>query len=86
MPDLVDLGDRLANRLGATVFAACTSAGSMLDLNTAAVHTLAQIDLVRRELATARAGRHSPGGLSNRAGATRWAIEHGLVEISTIQR
>jgi len=66
VPNLIYLGDRLANKLTDAAFAACTSVGSTLDLNTAAVHTLAQIDLVRAELDAKRADRTSPGGLTRR--------------------
>ena len=121
MPELVDLGSRLAAQLGDERSKELTAAEAMLDLN-AAAPTRGQIDLARKALA--RQARHTvPAGLTrrevevlrliaegratreiaeqlfissktadnhiqhiytklavtNRAAATRWAVEHEVV-------
>jgi DNA-binding CsgD family transcriptional regulator len=123
VPELADVGDRLAATLDEETLATRTSTGGGLGLNEAAAHALEEIELARQEIA-ARAREDRPGGLtrrqvevlrlvadglttreisaelfispktadhhiqhiytklglSNRAAATRWAIEHGLVD------
>ncbi|MEY2415735.1 MAG: hypothetical protein QOH53_1069, partial [Ilumatobacteraceae bacterium] len=125
VPELVDLGDRLAQQLGEEKSRQLTSAGALLDLNDAASYARQQIELARRAL-TRQARHTSPAGLTrrevevlrliaegratreiaaqlfissktadnhiqhiymklavtNRAAATRWAIEHELVSSS----
>ncbi|HVE18936.1 MAG TPA: LuxR C-terminal-related transcriptional regulator [Ilumatobacteraceae bacterium] len=122
VPELVDLGDRLAAQLGEERSKELTSAGATLDLNDSAAYAREQIEIARRTLI--RQARHTiPAGLTrrevdvlrliaegratreiaeqlfisaktadnhiqhiytklavtNRAAATRWAIEHELV-------
>jgi predicted ATPase/class 3 adenylate cyclase/DNA-binding CsgD family transcriptional regulator len=125
VPELVDLGDRLAQQLGEARSRQLTSAGALLDLNAAAAYAREQIGLARRAL-TRQAHHTIPAGLTrreievlrliaegratreiaaqlfissktadnhiqhiytklavtNRAAATRWAIEHELVSSS----
>jgi DNA-binding NarL/FixJ family response regulator len=128
VPELVDLGDRLAAQLGEERSKELTSAGAMLDLNDAAAYAREQIELARKALT--RQARHTiPAGLTrrevevlrliaegratreiaeqlfissktadnhiqhiytklavtNRAAATRWAVEHEVVN-STVAR
>ncbi|HEU4911433.1 MAG TPA: LuxR C-terminal-related transcriptional regulator [Actinomycetes bacterium] len=122
VPELADLGRRLAASLGAERSARLTSLGAAMDLNDAAVYAKDQIATARRELAP-DSDRARPGGLtrrevqvlraladgastreiserlfissktadhhiqhiytkigvSNRATATRWALEHALL-------
>ena len=122
VPELVDLGARLAQKLGDEKSLEFSQTGSALDLNGAASYAKHQIELARRVLQQrSTAGR--PGGLTrrevevlrlvadgrttgeiaarlfisaktadshiqhiytkihatNRAGATRWAFDHGVV-------
>jgi DNA-binding CsgD family transcriptional regulator len=122
VPELTELGERLARRLGAEPAADLRSSGALLDLNDAATWTLDELAAARRELRQ-RAGDARPAGLSrrevevlkllaagrttsdiatqlfissktadhhiqhiytkigasNRAAATRWALEHEIV-------
>jgi predicted ATPase/class 3 adenylate cyclase/DNA-binding NarL/FixJ family response regulator len=125
VPELVDLGGRLAAQLGEERSKELTSAGAMLDLNDAAAYAREQIELSRKALT--RQARHTiPAGLTrreievlrliaegratreiaeqlfissktadnhiqhiytklavtNRAAATRWAVEHEVVTIA----
>ena len=121
VPELTELGERLARRLGAAA-AELRSSGAALDLNDAAAWTLDELAAARRELRR-QAGDARPAGLSrreievlklvaagrttgdiatqlfissktadhhiqhiytkigasNRAAATRWALEHEIV-------
>jgi predicted ATPase/class 3 adenylate cyclase/DNA-binding CsgD family transcriptional regulator len=123
VPELVDLGDRLVEKLGEEASRRLTSAGAALGLDDAAFYAREQIELARRDL-RARTGQRLPGDLtrreiqvlrlladgqttreiaarlfisaktadshiqhiytkidvSNRAAATRWAVERGVVE------
>ncbi|HSB86093.1 MAG TPA: helix-turn-helix transcriptional regulator, partial [Ilumatobacteraceae bacterium] len=65
VPELVDLGERLTQRLGEERSEQCMSAGAALDLNDAAAYAREQIELARRELIR-RAGHALPGGLTRR--------------------
>jgi len=122
VPELTELGERLARRLGAEPAAKLRMSGAVLDLNEAAVWTLDELAAARRELRR-QAGDARPAGLSrreievlklvaagcttgdiaiqlfissktadhhiqhiytkigtsNRAAATRWALEHEIV-------
>jgi predicted ATPase/class 3 adenylate cyclase/DNA-binding NarL/FixJ family response regulator len=122
VPELVELGERLAKQLGEARSKELATAGAMLDLNDAAGYAREQIQLARKALA--RQAHHTiPAGLTrrevevlrliaegratreiaeqlfissktadnhiqhiytklavtNRAAATRWALEHELV-------
>ena len=122
VPELVDLGTRLAAQLGESRSKELASKGAMLDLNDAAAYAREQIELARKALT--RQARHTiPAGLTrrevevlrliaegratreiaeqlfissktadnhiqhiytklavtNRAAATRWAVEHEVV-------
>jgi predicted ATPase/DNA-binding CsgD family transcriptional regulator len=76
VPDLVDLGDRLTERLGEEVSAQLTTRGAAMDLNAAAGYALQQIELARRELAPAADGAR-PGGLTRREVQVLRAIADG---------
>ncbi|MGZ5410557.1 MAG: LuxR C-terminal-related transcriptional regulator, partial [Aeromicrobium sp.] len=65
VPELVDLGDRLTELLGAERSRQFTSAGAELDLNDAAVYAREQIELARRALIR-QAHHTSPAGLTRR--------------------
>ncbi|MEP7368811.1 MAG: LuxR C-terminal-related transcriptional regulator, partial [Dermatophilaceae bacterium] len=122
VPELTELGERLARRLGAERAAELRLSGAALDLDEAAVWTLDELAAARRELGRL-AGDARPAGLSrreisvlelvaagcttadiatqlfispktadhhiqhiytkigasNRAAATRWAMEHEIV-------
>jgi predicted ATPase/class 3 adenylate cyclase/DNA-binding CsgD family transcriptional regulator len=121
VPELTDLGERLAQRLGTERAAAFRSSGAALDLKDAAVWTLDELTAARRELRHQAAADRPAGlsrrevevlrlvaagrstsdiatelfissktadhhiqhiyakiGASNRATATRWALEHKL--------
>jgi DNA-binding CsgD family transcriptional regulator len=122
VPELTDLGDRIARELGASRSEQLLDDGRALDLGGAAVYARQQIDAARRDPAP-RPATERPGGLSrrevevlrlladgltageiatelfissrtaehhiahiytktgvsNRAAATRWAVEHGVV-------
>jgi DNA-binding CsgD family transcriptional regulator len=65
VPELPDVGARVARKLGEKKATELAEAGAALDLNDAAVYARRQIDLARRDpAATARAAR--PAGLSRR--------------------
>ena len=65
VPELADLGDRLAAQLGEERSRQLTSTGAMLDLNEAAVYAREQVELARRALT--RQARHTiPAGLTRR--------------------
>jgi len=64
VPDLTELGDRLAAKLGPTIDEA-TMAGRVMDLSQAATYALAQIEVVRAERARRPAAKR-PGGLTRR--------------------
>ena len=126
VPELADLGDRLASRLPGGRWDELTEAGRAMDLNDAVVYTREQIDLARRtpdrdqqpappggltprELDVLRliaAGRttrqvaeqlfisfktadhhiehiYTKIAVSNRAAATRWAVDHDVLEPAT---
>ncbi len=122
VPELMDLGGRLAGKLGDKKWSRFHSFGAAMDLNTAAAYATEQIAIARRQLAP-DAQRDRPGGLtrremqvlrlvadgattrevseqlfissktadhhiqniymkigvSNRAAATRWALEQAIV-------
>ena len=65
VPELGDLGDRLTRRLGAERAAELTTAGTMLELNDAALYAREQIDVARRDPLPSTQGKR-PGGLSRR--------------------
>ena len=65
VPELGELGDRVAAKLGAGRAAELTAAGAALDLNGAAVYARQQIDVARRD-PNPRAREARPGGLSRR--------------------
>ncbi|MCU1346658.1 MAG: cyclase, partial [Acidimicrobiia bacterium] len=65
VPELADLEDRLATKLGAARTAQAMAAGSAFDLNDASVYARQQIDAARRD--PSRLVRQArPGGLSRR--------------------
>ena len=65
VPELPDVGARVARKLGEKKAAELAEAGAALDLNDAAVYARRQIDLARRDpTATPKAAR--PAGLSRR--------------------
>jgi predicted ATPase/DNA-binding CsgD family transcriptional regulator len=122
VPDLAELGERLARRLGAEQATELRTSGAALDLNGAAIWTLDELAAARHDLRW-QAGEARPAGLSrrevevlrlvaagrttsdiagelfisaktadhhiqhiytkigasNRAAATRWALEHQVV-------
>jgi DNA-binding NarL/FixJ family response regulator len=122
VPELIDLGSRLTERLGGEKSALLTSRGASMDLNDAVVYAMQEIEVARRELAP-EADNARPWGLtrrevqvlraiadgattreiserlfissktadhhiqhiytkigvSNRATATRWALEHAVL-------
>jgi DNA-binding CsgD family transcriptional regulator len=122
VPELTELGERLARQLGNKRAAELRDSGAALDLNEAAVWTLDELTTARRDLRR-QSGADRPAGLSrrelevlkllaagrstsdiatqlfissktadhhiqhiytkigasNRAAATRWAIEHEIV-------
>lgn len=126
VPELADLGKRLAAQLGPGRSSELSSAGTALDLNDAATYAREEIELARRALIR-QTHRANPAGLtrrevdvlrliaegratreiaaqlfissktadnhiqhiytklavSNRAAATRWALEHDLVSHTT---
>ena len=62
VPELADLGERVATKLGRTRAAELTTAGAALDLNGAAVYARQQLDVARRDAedrARARPGREA---------------------------
>ncbi|HET6877870.1 MAG TPA: LuxR C-terminal-related transcriptional regulator [Jatrophihabitans sp.] len=65
VPELAELADRLAARLGATRMAELTTAGAELDLDAAARYAREQIDVACRD-PVPRPGTARPGGLSRR--------------------
>jgi DNA-binding CsgD family transcriptional regulator len=65
VPELSDLGDRLAGRLGTSRLRELTSEGAALDLNDAANYARQQIGAARRDPLPAARQAH-PGGLSRR--------------------
>lgn len=65
VPELAELADRLAARLGATRMAELTKVRADLDLDAAARYARGQIDLARREPGP-RSGSARPGSLSRR--------------------
>ena len=65
VPELGDLGDRVARELGKTRAAELMAEGAALDLGDAAVYARQQIDVARRD-PTPRARPARPGGLSRR--------------------
>ncbi len=122
VPELIDLGSRLTERLGGEKSALLTSRGASMDLNDAAVYALQEIELARRDMAPEADSARPWGltrrevqvlraiadgattreiserlfissktadhhiqhiytkiGVSNRATATRWALEHAVV-------
>ncbi|MGZ4754766.1 MAG: LuxR C-terminal-related transcriptional regulator [Acidimicrobiia bacterium] len=123
VPELAELGERIARDLGAKRTEQLTAEGVLLDLSDAAVYARQQIDVARRDPAP-RPSEERPGGLSrrevevlrlvadgktateiaaelfiskrtaehhvahiytkigvdNRAAATRWAVQHRVVE------
>jgi DNA-binding CsgD family transcriptional regulator len=122
VPELTELGERLARRLGTERAAELRASGAALDLNDAAVWTLDELTAAGRELRRqtddarpaglsrrevevlklVAAGRstseiatqlfisaktadhhiqhiYAKIGASNRAAATRWALEHEIV-------
>ena len=58
VPELVELGDRLVEKLGEETSRRLTSAGAAMDLNDAAFYAREQIELARRDLQ--RANRPTP--------------------------
>lgn len=65
VPELAELGGRLASRLGATKAGELAGAGAGLDLDAAAVYAREQIDAARRDPRPGPRGTR-PGGLSRR--------------------
>lgn len=122
VPELIDLGSRLTERLGGEKSALLTSRGASMDLNDAAVYAMQEIELARRDMAPEADSARPWGltrrevqvlraiadgattreiserlfissktadhhiqhiytkiGVSNRATATRWALEHAVL-------
>ncbi len=65
VPELVDLGGRLAGRLGEKKWARFRSFGAAMDLNDAAAYAREQIAIARRQLVP-EAQQARPGGLTRR--------------------
>ena len=65
VPELAELADRLAARMGASRMGGLAKLGAELDLDGAAGYARGQIDVARRDPAP-RPGRARPGGLSRR--------------------
>ena len=65
VPELAELGDRLASRLGTSRAGELIEAGAGLDLDAAAVYTREQINAARRDPGPRPRGAR-PGGLSRR--------------------
>ncbi len=65
VPELLDLGSRLAGKLGDKKWSRFHSFGASMDLNTAAAYATEQIAIARRQLAP-DTQRARPGGLTRR--------------------
>jgi DNA-binding NarL/FixJ family response regulator len=84
VPDLTELGDRLAAKLGPAINEA-TTAGQAMDLSQAAAYALAEIEIARAE----RAGRSAsarPGGLTRRELEILRLIADGLTTREIAER
>jgi DNA-binding CsgD family transcriptional regulator len=66
VPDLRDLADRVASKLGPDRFEECVAAGAAMDLTDAAHYSRDQIQLARAQLATRTARRGRTDALSRR--------------------
>jgi predicted ATPase/class 3 adenylate cyclase/DNA-binding CsgD family transcriptional regulator len=66
VPDIRDLADRIASKLGTDHFEECVSAGSPMDLTETAHYAQDQIQLARAQLATRATRPGVAGGLSRR--------------------
>ena len=66
VPELTEVGDRLARRLGDDTFAARKVVGAALDLQDAAVHTREEVERARQALIDSGTQEERPGGLTRR--------------------
>jgi DNA-binding CsgD family transcriptional regulator len=78
VPDLPELGSRVAAKLGSERFEECASRGATMDLTDAALYAGEQIQLARKQLATSIRRPDRPGDLSRREVEVLRLLAEGL--------